>query len=129
MGNNVACKTVGIGTIKIKMYDGIVRTLAEVWHIPDLKKNLISLGSPDSNGSKVSAEGGVIKVVKGALVLTRGNRVGNLYISSGNTITSGVAVVKDQQILVLVLRKKKREREERLWNLSYPKERIDCCSL
>ena len=30
MGNNVACKTVGIGTVKIKMYNGIVRTLAEV---------------------------------------------------------------------------------------------------
>ena len=45
MGNNVACKTVGIGIVKIKMYDGIVRKLAEVWHVPDPKKNLISLSA------------------------------------------------------------------------------------
>ena len=74
------------------MYDGIVRTLAEVRHVPDLKKNLISLGALDSDGCKFSAEGGVMKVVKGALVFMRGNRVGNLYVLSGNTVTGGAAV-------------------------------------
>ena len=82
MGNNVACKTFGIRIVKIKMYDGIVRTLAEVRHVPDMKKNLVSLGALDSDGCKFSAEGGVMKVVKGALVLMRGNRVGNLYVLS-----------------------------------------------
>ena len=42
MGNNVTCKTVGIGSIRIKMYDGIVRTLTNVRHVPELRKNLIS---------------------------------------------------------------------------------------
>jgi hypothetical protein len=37
MGNNVSCKTVGIGSIKIKMFDGIVRMLIEVRHVPKLK--------------------------------------------------------------------------------------------
>ena len=92
IGNNVACKTVGIGIVKAKMYDGIVRTLAKVRHVPDLKKNLVSLGALDSDGCKFSAEGRVMKVVKGALVLMRGNKVGNLYILSGNTITGGAAV-------------------------------------
>ena len=31
----------------IKMSDGVVRTLEEVRHIPEVKKNLISLGIPD----------------------------------------------------------------------------------
>jgi hypothetical protein len=48
MGNNVSCKTDGIGSIKIKMFDGVVRTLIEVRHVPELKKNLISLGVLDS---------------------------------------------------------------------------------
>jgi hypothetical protein len=30
MGNNVACKIVGIGTIRIRMHDGIVRALTNV---------------------------------------------------------------------------------------------------
>ena len=41
MGNNMPCKTIGIGSIKIRMH-GIVRTLSNVQHVPDLKKNLIS---------------------------------------------------------------------------------------
>ena len=78
MDNNVACKTGVIGIVKIKMHDGIVRTFAEVRHVPDLKKNLIYLGVVDSDGCKFSAKGGVVKVVKGALILMKGNRVGNL---------------------------------------------------
>ena len=30
MGNDATCKVVGIGTIKIKMFDNVVRTLGEV---------------------------------------------------------------------------------------------------
>jgi len=41
MGNNMPCKTIGTGSIKIRMHDGIVRTLSNVRHVPDLKKNLI----------------------------------------------------------------------------------------
>ena len=44
MGNNMACKSVGMGTVRIKMFDGAVRTLTEVRHVPDLRKSLISMG-------------------------------------------------------------------------------------
>jgi len=30
MENNVSCKIVGVGSIKIKMFDGIMRTITEV---------------------------------------------------------------------------------------------------
>ena len=42
MGNNASCKTVGIGNIRIKMFDGIIKTLTGVRHVPELKK-VISL--------------------------------------------------------------------------------------
>ena len=47
MGNDATCTIIGMRTIKIKMSDGVVRTLEEVRHIPEVKKNLISLGIPD----------------------------------------------------------------------------------
>ena len=50
MGNDATCTIIGMGTIKIKMSDGVVRTLEEVRHIPDMRKNLISLGTLDSKG-------------------------------------------------------------------------------
>ncbi|XXG45986.1 hypothetical protein AAC387_Pa02g0931 [Persea americana] len=74
------------------MYDGIVKMLVEVRHVHDLEKNLISLSALDSNGCKFSAEGGVMKVVKGTLVLMSGNRVENLYVLSENSITGGDAM-------------------------------------
>ncbi|KAK2988245.1 hypothetical protein RJ640_000006 [Escallonia rubra] len=39
MGNDVACKVVGIGSIQIRMHDDIVRTLTNVRHVPELRKN------------------------------------------------------------------------------------------
>ena len=92
MGNNAACKVVGKGTVRIKMYDGIVRTLTDVRHVPDLKKNLISLGTLDSQGCKFSGEGGVLKISKGALVLMKACKSGSLYILQGSTITGAAAV-------------------------------------
>ena len=54
MENNTSCKVVGIGTIRIKSHDGIMRTLSNVRHIPDLKKNMISLGTLDAKGYSLS---------------------------------------------------------------------------
>ena len=79
MGNNVTCKTVGIGSIRIKMYDGIVRTLTDVRHVLELRKNLISMGVLDDVGYKFAVQGGVMKISKGILVVMKANRVGNLY--------------------------------------------------
>ena len=64
--NNASCTTVGIGSIRVKMFDGVVKTLTRVRHVPELKKNLISLGVLDSSGYK-SCQGGVHKLSKGFL--------------------------------------------------------------
>ncbi|XP_072071805.1 uncharacterized mitochondrial protein AtMg00300-like [Arachis hypogaea] len=92
MGNDHACKNVGLGTIRIKMHDGIVRTLKDVRHIPDLRKNLISIGLLEKNGCKIVAENGVLKVVRGSLVVMKGVRHGNLYSLLGTTVTGELAV-------------------------------------
>ena len=50
MGNNVQCTIAEIGNIKIKTHNGIFRTLSSVHHILDLKRTLISLGTPEFRG-------------------------------------------------------------------------------
>ena len=50
MGNNTMRKVVGLRTIRFKMFDGMVRELREVRHFPDIKRNLISLGTLDQVG-------------------------------------------------------------------------------
>ena len=46
----------------------------------------------DSDYCKFPAQGGVMSAVEGALVLVKGNRVGNLYVLFGNMVTGGVAM-------------------------------------
>lgn len=92
LGNNITCVTIETQKIKSKLHDGMVRTLSKVRHIPDLRKNLISLSILHSNGCKYTTEGGVIKVVKVALVHMKGKKVKNLYKLSVSTITGGVAM-------------------------------------
>jgi aminoglycoside phosphotransferase (APT) family kinase protein len=56
MGDDSSHQTIGIGSAQIKMHDGINRTLADVRHIPDMSKNLISLRSLDGKRYKYSSE-------------------------------------------------------------------------
>ena len=50
IGNGSASRVVGISTVKMKMFDGIVRTLANVKHVTRLRRLLISLGVLDMMG-------------------------------------------------------------------------------
>jgi hypothetical protein len=72
MGNGTHCKITGIGNIRIKMFDGVVRTLCDVRHVPEVEKNLISLGTLDSNGYGYKSVSRVMKVTKGAMVVMKG---------------------------------------------------------
>ncbi|KAK2986265.1 hypothetical protein RJ640_021834 [Escallonia rubra] len=98
MGNDVACKVVGIGSIQIRMHDGIVRTLTDVRHVPELRKNLISLGTLDSNGCSYRAAGGVMRIMKGALVVMKGLKQNCLYLLQGSTVTGVAATTSSSDI-------------------------------
>ena len=41
MGNDHALKIAGIGTIKIKIFDGTIRTIGEVRRVNGLKKSIV----------------------------------------------------------------------------------------
>ena len=45
LGNNKSCKVIGIGSLRIKLHNGIERVLEDVRHVPELKRNLISFGT------------------------------------------------------------------------------------
>ncbi|KAK8921738.1 hypothetical protein KSP39_PZI020142 [Platanthera zijinensis] len=92
MGNDSECKTLGIGSIRIKMFDGTIRTLTDVRYVPDLRKSLISLGTLEAAGCSYTSEGRYLKVKKGALVFMKGERSGTLYKLIGTTIAGDAAV-------------------------------------
>jgi len=53
-----------MGTVCIKMDDGIVRELKKVRYVSQLKRNLISIGALETLGLVVSIRDGVLKMIK-----------------------------------------------------------------
>ena len=92
MGNDATCSVIGIGTVKIKMFDGVVRVLNNVRHVPNLRKNLISLGVLDDLSYSYPSKGGIMKIIKGALMVMKGQKISTLYRLIGNTVAGRVAV-------------------------------------
>ncbi|KAH9751081.1 hypothetical protein KPL71_014143 [Citrus sinensis] len=87
MGNDHALEIAGIGTIKIKMFHGTIRTIGEVRHVNDLKKNLLSLEQIDSHGCKTHVENEIIKITRGVLVLMKVEKIGaNLFMLKEETL-------------------------------------------
>ncbi|KAH9666242.1 Integrase catalytic domain-containing protein [Citrus sinensis] len=74
-----------IGTIRLKMFDGMVRELKEVRFVTEMKKNLISVGALEAKGYKVTIEDGTMKFTHGAMVILQGVRHHNLYYLKGDT--------------------------------------------
>ncbi|KAH9648136.1 hypothetical protein KPL70_025471 [Citrus sinensis] len=98
LGNNLACKVAGIGTVAITMHDGVERDLRNVRYIPELKRNLISLGEVDQSGYSIKAENGELQVIKNGRVTMKGVRRNGLYILVGSSSTPGImaSVSKDK---------------------------------
>ncbi|KAK9912957.1 hypothetical protein M0R45_036789 [Rubus argutus] len=90
-------KVVGVRSIKIKVPNGLVKTLENVRHIPSLDRNLIALGTLDFEGHKIVGQDGNLKVVKGAFVVMKSKKVKGLYHLEGSFVRGGtVGSVKSQ---------------------------------
>jgi hypothetical protein len=77
-----------MGKVKIKQRNGNQWLLKEVRHVPDLRKNLISIGQLASEGCISIFTDKTWKVIKGSLVIEKGEKVGTLYLCTGNTDSS-----------------------------------------
>ncbi|KAH9762289.1 hypothetical protein KPL70_000762 [Citrus sinensis] len=103
MGNNNVCKIVGMGSVKIEMFDGSVQTLSDVRHAPRLKRNLISLGMLDGMGYHFKSENSGLKIMKGTEMVMKGVKKNGLYVLEGSSMPGSVAMpaVSDVNITML----------------------------
>eukprot|EP00253_Pinus_taeda_P035574 PITA_35574 len=79
-------RIIGRGKVKLELQGGRVRTLPGVLHILALARNLISVSNLDDAGVKTVFEKDTCKMVRGALVLMRGVRIGTLYKLQVSTV-------------------------------------------
>ena len=73
----------------MKLQGGRVRTLLSVLHIPALARNLISVSKLDDAGVKTVFKKDTCNMVRGALVLMWGVRIGTLYKLQGSIVVDG----------------------------------------
>ena len=79
------------------MFDGVIRTLSNVRHVPELKKELTSLGVLDAFGHKFTSLRGALQVSRGALVVMKAQRTRNLYKLVGRTQINGTELVYEEE--------------------------------
>ena len=67
----------------MKTHEGMVRKL-DCLYVPELRKNLISLGTLAKNRMRYAGEGDWVKVTEGSLVIMKGKmNHGEIYILEG----------------------------------------------
>lgn len=74
MGNNSICKLIRIGNLSLKLHDDSIRVVKQVRHVPNLKKNLISLGMLDQMGCSVKLESRQLYILNGSNLVMKGTR-------------------------------------------------------
>ena len=72
MGDDHPCNIKGMGTVCIKMDDGTVQELKEIRYVPQLKRNLISIGALKTLDLVVSIRDGVLKMTKDSMMVMKG---------------------------------------------------------
>jgi hypothetical protein len=84
LGDDAPCKIVGMGKVKINQSNGNQWLLKEVRHVPYLRKSLILTRQLAIEGCISIFTDKVWKVTKGSLVIAKGEKVGTLYLCTGN---------------------------------------------
>ncbi|GJZ43815.1 retrovirus-related pol polyprotein from transposon TNT 1-94 [Tanacetum coccineum] len=97
LGDNRACVIMGTGKVRVQMKDGSSFVLENARYIPELKRNLISLGTLDREGYTVKLQNGRVKVIKGSLMVLSGTMKGNCVYSLDGWAESGEASVGIQE--------------------------------
>ncbi|GJR16408.1 hypothetical protein Tco_0799060 [Tanacetum coccineum] len=99
LGDNRECKIRGIGKVKVQLKDGSSFVLHNVRYIPELKRNLISLGTLEKEGYTVKMQfGQKSKVINGSRVVLSGTRRTNcVYSLDGHAVAGELNASVDEK--------------------------------
>ena len=90
MANNSSSEIKGVGSVRFQNPDGTTFLLQDVRYMPDISRNLISMGTLEEKGCEFKGSNGLLKVVKGCTVFMKGVRHKSLYIlqAKAKTLTA-----------------------------------------
>jgi len=97
LGNKQSCEIMGKGAMKIKL-NGFVWELKIVRHIPNLMKNLISIGQLANDCYTTVFHGDQWKISKSTMTVACGNKSGTLYMKDGACHLIAVAATENPNL-------------------------------
>ena len=69
----------GTGEVPIQLPNGNIITLHQVWHVPALKRSLVSIGMLAEDGYKTILNESAWMISRGNLKIENGHKYNNLY--------------------------------------------------
>ena len=97
-----ALDVVDMEDVRILLPNGSVWLLEKVQHIPNLRRNLISVGQLDDEGHAILFVGGTWKVTKGVKLLARRKKIGTLYMTLSPKDTIAIVLIQAYGTIDLV---------------------------
>lgn len=79
IANGLSNKIIGMCTVKMKLFDGVVWMLGDVRHVSSFRKNLVSLNMLNTLDYSFYAMNKFMKVGKSLLVIIKVKKRDNLY--------------------------------------------------
>jgi hypothetical protein len=79
MGNHNTAKVLGTGTVELKLSSGKKLVLTNVYHVPDIKKNLVSASLLSKNGVKAVIESDKLILSKNGIFVGKGYSCNGMY--------------------------------------------------
>jgi len=83
LGDGHTCQIEEIGTVRIKLFNGMIRELKNVRYFSQLKKNLIAVGALEAQSLKGTLGESVLKMTSGSLIVLKGIQHNNLHYFEG----------------------------------------------
>lgn len=90
MGNDTYSDVKGMGDVKLLNEDGTTVLLTQVRYVPEMSKNLISLGTLEDKGCWFESRNGVMKIIKGGDTVLTGRKLNTLYFLQATSLVGEV---------------------------------------
>ena len=91
MGNSSTAQVKGIGTVQLEFTSGKTLTLNDVYHVPEIRKNLVSGSLLNKNGFKLVFEADKFVLSKGGAFVGKGYMYDSMFKLNINNKTSTIS--------------------------------------
>ena len=99
MANNISSEIKGVGSVRFQNPDGTTFLLQDVRYMPDISRNLISMGTLEEKGCEFKGSNGLLQVLKGCTMFMKGVRHKSLYILQAKAKTLTAYTVESSSVV------------------------------